>query len=97
LRVRLAWLDVRASGRADGSGAANCRQRQVQTSAGNIEVRVIENVEDLSPEFEVGGFRKLESLVEDHIELKEIRTAEEVSRHVTECSRAGVVNAAGLW
>ena len=49
------------------SGWCKChrRQRQVQARSWNVEVRAIEDVEDLGPEFHVGGLRKLESLVEE--------------------------------
>src|SRR5207248_7973021 len=49
--------------------------------------RAIEDIEDLGPEFEIRSLRESESLIQNHIELSEVWSAQEVPRHVAELSR----------
>ena len=82
--------DVGSGGdRIDTAGQAHSWQRQIQAGPRNLKIRVVKDIENFSPEFQVGRFRKPESLVEDQIELTEAGAAEEISRHIAESARGG--------
>ena len=54
--VRLSWLyHVSRAERVKTAAETNCRQRQIQARTRNIKVRVIEDIENLSSEFQVRG------------------------------------------
>ena len=83
-RIRLTWLvHIR---RAECAVAKRWK-RQIQSRTWDVEVSAIEYVEDFRSEFNIGGFREFETLIENQIELLEIRASQEISRHITKRSR----------
>src|SRR5262245_8427063 len=53
LRVGLAGLNVCAARSTNSTRAAHGRQREIQTRTRYVEIRAVENVEDLRSEFQI--------------------------------------------
>src|SRR5262249_50684637 len=71
-------------GRADNTRCRNGWQRVVQRGRRNREVRVVEDVENLSSELEVRRFSDREALIEHEVKLLEVWTTQSIAREVTE-------------
>jgi acetolactate synthase small subunit len=96
LRVRLTRLvNIAGAKRVDASSQTYSRESQVQPRARNVKVRMVKDVEDLRPKFEIGSFIESESLVKNQIQLIEVWTTQRVAGDIAKGTRCRSCKAAG--